>query len=172
MDITAYLPEYMKEYREIKEKGGEKNPELKAAADNVSALGYEFFAETASQRGVERFEKILDITPSDEESLDYRKFRIKTRLAGIRQSVEAILDSLIPNGGWVVEHDEQSFKLTVGLSLINRSYLEEAGIMLDKLLPANIEIECGMLYSTHRALSMYKHSQLKAYTHGRLIYSI
>lgn len=172
MDIIKYLPPYMREYREIKEISYAENPEFKIISDEVYNMPYEFFAETAGERGVERFENILGITASDEESLDYRKFRIKTRLAGIRQSVEEILNSIIPDGGWSVDYDEQSFKLSVGLSLINKNYLEEVNNMLDKLLPANIELECGLLYSTHKALSQYKHSQLKAYTHDRLRYPI
>lgn len=172
MDIIGYLPEYMKQYTEIKEISKAEDPEFRAVREEVFAMSYEFFAETAGERGIARFEKILGITPSDEESLDYRRFRIKTRLANVRQSVEAILSSIIPDGGWSVEYDEQSFKLSVGLNLINKSYMEEVNLMLDKLLPANIDLECGLIYSTHRSLSKYKHSQLKSYTHGRLIYSI
>ncbi len=172
MDIIGYLPDYMRQYREIKEINNAETPEFKTVSNEITAMPYEFFVDTAKERGLERFEKILGITPSEDESLDYRRFRIKTRLSGVRQSVGDILASIMPNGGWSVEYDEQNFRLKVGLSLINKNYLSEAERMLDKLLPANIEMECALLHSTHGALSRFKHSQLKAYKHSRLIYSI
>ncbi len=165
MELIEYLPEYMREYKEMKEIIMSEEQEFRGLREESSSCVNNFFIETADEKGIKRFENMLGIASGDDESLDYRRFRLKAKFTQGRANIAGILDSILPEGGWNAEYDSGSYKLKVTLDLENKKYLEEVNEALDKAIPANIELECSIFHTTHRILSKYRHSQLADYSH-------
>lgn len=77
IDLVSYLPPFLAEYKEISAALEAENPEfmrLQEAAERVLKNG---FIETADAYGLTRFEKILNIIPKAQDSLEDRRAKIK-----------------------------------------------------------------------------------------------
>lgn len=168
MELGTYLPKYMRDYKEINEIMNAEENEFSNLRTEAEKAVSNFFIDIADEKGIKRFEDMLGIISSGDESLEYRRFRLKARLTAGRTDVISILSSIIPDRGWSVEYDSQSFKLAVILDLENQNYMNEVYEALDKAIPANIQLECRIFHTTHRLLSQYRHSELKSYRHSEL----
>lgn len=79
VDLVSCLPPFMAEYKEIHTALTAEDPEFVLvwkAADRT--LRNEFIA-TADEYGISRFEKILKILPSREDTLESRRSRVQSR---------------------------------------------------------------------------------------------
>lgn len=79
VDLVSYLPPFVAEYKETNLTLTAENPEFVLvweAADR--ALKNEFIA-TADEYGIGRFEKILHILPSRDDTLESRRARVQSR---------------------------------------------------------------------------------------------
>ena len=76
VDLVSYLPPFLGKYKEIREALMAENPEFRLvweAADRVQRNG---FIATADEFGISRFESMLGILPSREDSLEVRRARV------------------------------------------------------------------------------------------------
>ena len=73
--LYEYLPKYMTDYKEIKNILNIETSILSKLNSDINRVSKELFLETSENYGIDRIEKILDITASNEESNDYRKWR-------------------------------------------------------------------------------------------------
>ena len=96
VDLVSYLPPFIAEFREINSTLTAENPEFKIvweAADRV--LKNEFIA-TADEYGISRFERILKIYPSTEDTLESRRARVQARwFASLPYTWRMLLEKLI-----------------------------------------------------------------------------
>lgn len=79
VDLVSYLPPFLAEFKEISAALEAENPEFVLvwkAAERV--LKNEFIA-TADEYGIGRFEKILQIFPSSDDTLESRRLRVQSR---------------------------------------------------------------------------------------------
>lgn len=79
VDLVSYLPPFVAEYKETDLTLTAENPEFVLvwkAADR--ALKNEFIS-TADEYGISRFEKILHILPSRDDTLEIRRARVQTK---------------------------------------------------------------------------------------------
>lgn len=79
VNLAEYLPPFLREYKELRAVTDAENPEftrLYTAAERV--LRNEFI-ETADEEGVTRFEKLLGILPSKDDTLESRRARVYSR---------------------------------------------------------------------------------------------
>lgn len=154
----------MQEYREIKEICSCEDLEINEISIYKDKIQKEFFIETATDFGLKRIEKMLDIVSSEDESIQFRKFRIKAKLAGTNYSLIEKLNQLIPNGEYTLNLNIVELTLTLRIPLANEMYLNSVIEMLEKTVPLNIILNCSVLYTSHRHISKYKHSELHNYT--------
>lgn len=163
--LINYLPPFMQEYREIKEICTSEEYEIKEFQNYKNKMQQELFLETATDYGIKRTEANLGITASDSESIEYRKFRIKSILIGTHYSLAEALNSLIPNGEYTLNFYINTLTLTLRIPLSNKMYLNSVSKMLDKTVPLNIAVSCGILYTSHNNAGKYTHSELNSFTH-------
>ncbi|MDO4299926.1 MAG: DUF2313 domain-containing protein [Clostridia bacterium] len=163
--LINYLPPFMQEYREIREICTSEDYEIKELQNYKNKIQKELFLETATDYGIKRTESNLGITASDGESMEYRKFRIKSILIGTHYSLIEALNSLIPNGEYTLNFDINTLTLTLRIPLSNKMYLNSVSEMLDKTVPLNIAVSCSILYTSHSNAGKYTHSELKEFTH-------
>lgn len=170
--LIDYLPHILREYREFKGITDGQQwlfEQLWAAAEK--ALDDQF-VDTATENGIARWEKILNITPKGSDTLEARRFRIKTRLneqlpftmTTLRQQ----LSTLCGEDGYTVDLAVGTYLLIVRIALASKSNFNDVADMLQRVVPANIVINLDLKYNTHEILSGFTHEQLAAYTHEQL----
>lgn len=166
--LIDYLPHFMQGYREIREILKSEDREITELQEKKEYLEGELFIESAEGYGISRMENILKITPSEAESLDYRKFRIRSKLLGVRDTLKESLDELIPNKGYRLSLDCDNLTLTLRLPVANSMYLNSVTEMLEKTVPLNILLSCTILYAFHGEIKKYTHKELSTYTHKEI----
>lgn len=145
VNLPSYLPPFMAEYKEINVALAAENPEfifVWRAAD--MALKNEFIA-TADEYGILRFEEILGIRPSKQDTIEVRRSRIQarwfTRLPYTWRMLIQKLKNLcgdkdfkiyIPDGEWY------GIKVQVFIEPQIEGLLYEVREMLENFLPVNL----------------------------------
>lgn len=110
VDLVSYLPPFVANYKETNLTLTAENPEFVLvwkAADRV--LKNEFIA-TADEYGIGRFEKILHIFPSANDTLEIRRARVQTKWFTVlpytwRMFVQKIAE--ICRSDWLVSYTEK-----------------------------------------------------------------
>ena len=98
VDISIYQPSVVKDYKEFKEISKRENEILTNCWTASNNVFLDQFIETLTENGCKRWEKILGIQPKGTDTLQVRRFRIKSRinedLPYTWRSLENVLNSL------------------------------------------------------------------------------
>lgn len=79
VNLIEYLPPVVQDYREIKEIMKVENPEFQLVSDEKEVLLSNQFIESCDLHGIEKFEKLLKITPLVDDTLQSRILRVLSR---------------------------------------------------------------------------------------------
>lgn len=75
----SYLPEFLREYIELKKILDVQQPEVQLLEDLTEKLKDNQFILFADTQGIEKFEQMLKIQALDDDTLENRRFRIMSR---------------------------------------------------------------------------------------------
>lgn len=145
VDLVSYLPPFLAEYKEINIALTAENPEFALAWEAADrALKNEFIA-TADEYGIARFEKILHILPSCDDTLESRRARVQSRwLTTLPYTWRMFLRKLIVlcgenNFTITKEFDFYRIHLDVQLELFGQ--VEELERIIETILPCNMIVD-------------------------------
>ena len=79
VSLLAYLPPFMQDFTEIAATLNAEDPEFVIMWDSADRVLKNQFIATADEYGISRFEKILKILPSKEDTLESRRSRVQNR---------------------------------------------------------------------------------------------
>lgn len=79
VDLVSYLPPIMAEFQEYRATLEAENPEFVLVWNATDQVLQNEFIATADEYGISRFEQILNILPSKEDTLESRRSRVQTR---------------------------------------------------------------------------------------------
>ncbi len=79
IDLIRYLPLFVQEYREIRHITDAENPEFQLLASESETIKNNQFIITCDEVGIARFERILKIKPTPEDTLESRISRVLVR---------------------------------------------------------------------------------------------
>lgn len=170
--LIDYLPPFLRDVTEIKSIMDAQQPEIEAAWIALDLVLNNQFIETATAEGVSIWEKEYGIIPQATDTLDERKFRIRTKsykqrpftVPALRQQLQA----LCGDGNYSVALDAATYILYVQVALPAKSYVADVWDLMTKMVPSNIVINMTLMYNTHETLSAYSHEDLTVYTHNNL----
>lgn len=145
VDLTSYLPEFMQQYTEPVTALETENPEFTVVWDAVNRILYNHFISTADEYGIRRFEKMLGIYPSSEDTLENRRLRVQNRWSSkipytIRILAKKIAELLGGEKYFSITSDfGNHYKMTlVVYSLKQEKIAQEIDYTLNVMLPMNI----------------------------------
>ena len=70
--------------------------------------------------------------------------------------------------GFTAELDNKKYLLSVQVALTAKNQYDEVGKLLEREIPANMEISLSLKYNQHLLFSDRTHGSLAAYTHEHL----
>lgn len=167
MKIIEYLPPVLAEIREFKVLGEAEDIQLNNLKNSINSLTNELFVTTAESAGLDRWEKILNISNVSTD-VEFRRFRILSRLNSFGLTLNQRLTAIVGENNYKIDYYFKEFRLKVSLTLDTKDYETEVKRMLDEVVPANLTIDFGLLYNTHNVLGRFTHEQLSKYTHKQL----
>lgn len=167
-----YLPEYMGELKEIKELYKAIQPELDRGYNALDGSFEECFVLLCRSFGLERYEKILGITPLPSDTTEDRRLRILTLINGdTPYTFDRIYRKLVflcGEGNVNMDYTKEIYTLRVMLQLRAKNQFDTVYRMLKRMLPCNISLICLLAYNRHMDLGRLTHKQLAAFNHRML----
>lgn len=167
--IEKYWPKVIGDMLEFQELAKAKNPEFDKAMKAVLRFLDDCFVQTSTLQGIERWENIYSITSYPTDTLEERRKRvlavITRQLPYTIRALERMLEQLLGAGNFTVSVNHVTSTLTVLVNVRVEHQLDDVKHLLDAVVPANLGINLGNLYSTHERLAKYTHAQLANYTH-------
>ena len=143
--IEEYWPLIVKNTAEFQQIAVAENPEFNKLAECIYRVLGDGFIADATEYGVERWEKMLGITPAEGSSLDDRKAAILTQLSvKIPYTWRVLKQMLVPILGgedkFTMEHFNDTAQLIVHTDRLNDAMLATVNDLLERVLPENLEI--------------------------------
>lgn len=144
VDIKEYWSPVIAETLEFKAIADAENPEFNYLWEKIYGLVDEFFVRTATEYGVSRMEKILNITPLKTDTLNQRKekilWKLNLKLPYTMRFLKNILATMVGEENRQVEHDNdtQTLRIKIKEGLIDMVQLRKD---LEKIIPANLILE-------------------------------
>ena len=171
-DISLYLPDVIKPYREFKKITEIENDFLNDIWFECENIFLNQFIETLNNYGCSRWEKIIGITCKDTDTIDERRFRIKAKinetLPYTFRRMEQLLETLCSSDGYTAKLYNEEYRLKVTIQLVAKNKFNEVVSLLNRIVPANIIIDVEIKYNDNEKISRYRHIDLKRYKYGEI----
>lgn len=172
MELHNYWPEFMTELKEFKALALAEQPEITAAQLVVRQIPDDFFVETLTEAGAERWEKMLGLTMAGDWAIEDRRFRIMTwfteQAPFTFRRLKELLGTLCGEDGFTMSRDANMRSLIVRLAMTAKQNYRDVEALLERIVPANMTIDLSLLYNQYGLLAGLTHAQLAAYTHEQL----
>ncbi len=144
VDLIQHLPLFVAEYKEIQQIMKTENPEFNLLETEAETIQNNQYIITCDENGIGRFERLLNIVPLPDDTLNSRISRCLMRWnETVPYTLKALknrLDLMCGEGNYqLIPHfNDYSLELIVSLSLSGQA--EELDNMLSYILPANIAV--------------------------------
>ena len=168
VDLTKYLPDPLKDVREMRAIMEAETPTVQAIWQACEDCMNDQFISEATENGIARREKMLDITPYATDTLDDRRFRIQTRytesIPYTRKGLASMLESLCGTDGYVLQILTAAFTVNVKVALTAKKQEAAVGEMLERILPYNMMFTVELLYNKWAEMALYTWGEAAAFT--------
>ena len=171
-NLYDYLPMFVKSFGEMREIFRNVDLEMDEIQTDIEFLFDNAFIDSADEYGISEYEKVLGILPADGEDLEIRRARVKIRwndyLPYTKWTLRDKLDTICGVGMYQLIEDYENYYVSVRTQITSDTVLDEVQLLLEKILPAEMEFSVGQMFNTHGKLKRYTHGELHAYTHKQL----
>lgn len=144
VDIKEYWSPVVAESLEFTVIADAENPEFNYLWEKIYGLVDEYFVKTATEYGVSRMEKVLNIIPLVSDTLEQRKDRLiwkmNLKLPYTMRFLKNILASMVGEENREVELDNDTRTLTVTIKDNSRD-MTQLRVDLEKIIPADLVLE-------------------------------
>ena len=166
-DIIKYLPEILQRVQEYAALCKSENPEFILLWNAVKDTLHDQFLDTLTINGVERWEKILNISPVGD--LANRRLEIKARFNEdgnfTFKKLQQSLNAICGENEYTCDLDVENYRLTVRIKLTSRNEYDSVDALLTRVTPANLIIDLDLAYNQHITVGEYAHIELGTFTH-------
>ncbi len=144
VDLMSYLPPFMAQYKEINASLESENPEFALVWEAVDRTLKNEYIETADEYGISRFEKILHILPSSEDSIESRREKIKVKWFKVLpytwrmllQKIREICGTNYP----ITMEQKDCYLISLEVGIESLWQIENLVEVIERMLPCNMGI--------------------------------
>ena len=143
--VDYYLPPFMQKYEEPVAALKAEEPEFNLIWNATDRVLYNHFISTADEYGISRFEKLLKIYPSSDDTLESRRERVRSRwFKNIPYTLKALINKLVTlygNNDFTIEADfSKSYEMILNVSLSGFGQVDELNEILSYMTPQNLVV--------------------------------
>lgn len=140
--LIDYLPPIMQNFKEIKEITNAEQKEVDLIDGEISKVLDNAFIEDCDEYGIKKYEKLVGVTPTAQDTLESRKLRVLIRWNDfIPYSYRVLIQKLNIFCGvnnYDISGDLKNYELFISTHLSIVGQTTELEKMLDKMLPVPI----------------------------------
>lgn len=144
VDLISYLPQFVQEYREIKQIMVTETPEIQILEDETEIIKNNQFILSCDMIGIKRFEELLDITPRPDDTLQARISRVLARwnnaLPYTYRGLIEKLNIICGKGNYQLLPNFDVYALDLVVCLRLSGQVAELDYLLSYMIPANIYV--------------------------------
>ncbi|MDL2301339.1 YmfQ family protein [Lachnospiraceae bacterium OttesenSCG-928-D06] len=145
VDLVSYLPPFMQIYKEPVAALKAENPEFLIVWNATNRVLYNHFISTADEYGISRFEKMLEIHPTSEDTLESRRSRVQSKwFNAIPYTMKVLLQKLtVLCGGTdftLSNNFKEGYTMTIDTDLELFGQVEELEYIIKSMFPENIQV--------------------------------
>ncbi|HBB27664.1 MAG TPA: hypothetical protein DC000_00145 [Clostridiales bacterium] len=170
--IKDFLIDSVKKINEISIISTIVDVEIETIRQKIVSLVDDQLIDTATEKGIARKEKMLKLQPFNDDTLETRRFRVKSnwnnQLPYSYRQLENVLDNMVGSNGYILTIDLEAFTLTLKINLGQKRMLQDASIKVDNIAPCNLALTVELQYNRHMDLAQFTHAQLATKTHVQL----
>ena len=156
--LITYLPRFMQNFSEMKEMLNAANVETDTINNQVGRILDEAFLNDCTEYGLQKYEKLTGLIPSDSETLEVRKSKVM--MYWFNQSPYTLrvlrrkLDGFCGEGNYEIVEDMEQYKIIVKTRFTTQEQIEWLKGFLELFLPMNVclEIENDIILSAKENL--------------------
>lgn len=165
IDLKEYLPEVLKDVREMRAIMDAETPEVQALWQACEDCMNDQFISEATENGIARREKMLNIIPFATDTLDDRRLRLLSRynenIPYTRKMLVGLLESLCGPEGYALQILTATFTVNVKVALTVKKQEDIVRDTLERILPYNMVFTVELIYNTWAKLKPYTWAELK-----------
>ena len=170
--LIDYLPPVLQQTREMQAVMEGEQPAVAGLWDAWKTVLDALFVRYANEQGLARWERMLGIRPRGTDSMEVRRVavlaRLNEQLPFTERTLRLMLDGVCGPGGYTLEIIYREYRVFVRVHLWGKRAMDEAAALLGRVVPANMVIDLGLRYNTHRMLRPRLHRMLRGTTHRAL----
>jgi len=174
VDLVFYLPPFIAEYKEIRDTLTAENPEFNLLWDAADRVLKNEFIATADEYGISRFEKLLGIYPSKEDTLENRRAVVLSRMMEQRpytyRTLQRILDALYGPDTAHCFLSRNSYLVSIKIKWEKPELLPKLRTMLDIVLPANLLYNFTYIMPPETIENSYRFSFVRPFIRGKFLF--
>ena len=170
--LIDYLPPVLQQTREMQAVMEGEQPAVAGLWDAWKTVLDALFVRYANEQGLARWERMLGIRPRGTDSMEVRRVavlaRLNEQLPFTERTLRLMLDGVCGPGGYTLEIIYREYRVFLRVHLWEKRAMDEAAALLGRVVPANMVIDLGLRYNTHRMLRPRLHRMLRGTTHRAL----
>lgn len=171
-DLISYLPHVLQVVREFQAISNVENPEFQVVFDTSEQVLNNLFIQTGYLNGIKRYEKILKIKPSENDTLETRRFRVLSRwndrIPYTWNSLIEKLNTLCGQDNYTISLQNDIYTLNLETHLGVYGTVDELNILLDGIIPCNLIIIANNVLYGGSEIPLYFGSAISSGVHYTL----
>lgn len=168
INLTDYQPDILKNVTEMRAIMNAETPLIQAVWDACESCMNDQFISEATENGIARREKMLDITPYATDTLADRRFRLLSRYNEntpyTRKSLVNMLETLCGKDGYQLTILTSEFTVRVRVALTVRKQSDSVRELLERILPYNMIFSVELLYNIWQQFKSYTWAETEKFT--------
>lgn len=144
VDLVSYLPPFMQTYKEPIVALEAENPEFEIIWKATDKVLKNRFISTADEYGISRFEKMLGIYPTEDDTLESRRSRVQSKWFDmIPYTIKALNKKLITLNGdtdFTIVKDYSNYRIEIMTHLELFGQVEELERITKDMIPCNMVV--------------------------------
>ena len=141
-EMLGFLPEFLRDFRELREIIIAEEPEFDMLVENLENTLNSMFIETATEMGLEKYEKLLNIKPISTNIEERRANVMALWFSNMPFTIRALKERLsMIQGNTNVDAWVTNYLLHVKTDLSTNEQISNARIIIDSMIPANLGLQ-------------------------------
>ena len=145
VELLEYLPEFVREYREMRYLMLAENPEIQTLEDATEVVKNNQFILTCSEKWIAKYEKLVAIIQDPGSSLEDRQRRVLEKWGtAVPYNYARFLkklDALCWNEGYAIQPNFDAYEIEILVSLVEKGQIRDLEWLCETYIPANMDVK-------------------------------